>query len=671
MKREERRKLADALRFLSIDAIERAKSGHPGMPMGMADIAEVLWNDFLRFDPSEPNWFNRDRFVLSNGHGSMLLYALLYLSGFDLSLEEIKNFRQLHSKTPGHPEYGVTPGVEVTTGPLGQGLAVAVGMALAEKLLAERYNRPGFPVVDHYTYVFAGDGCLMEGVSAEACSLAGTWKLGKLIVFYDDNGISIDGKVSGWFTEDVAGRFRAYGWQVIGPVDGHDPDSIGEAIQEARGDLSSPSLIICRTKIGFGSPHLAGTARVHGSPLGAGEVEATRKNLGWKYPPFTIPKEIRQAWDARERGLNYRRQWEELFSKYSEEYPELAEELSRRIRGELPSDWNAPLIELMAESLSSIVGSALATRKASGRCLEKLGPKIPELIGGSADLSGSNNTRWSGSKPVGSEWAEANYIHYGVREFAMAAIANGLYLSGAFRPYVGTFLVFSDYARPAVRLSALMKLPVIYVFTHDSIGLGEDGPTHQPVEHLEALRLIPGLEVWRPADLFETAVAWYAALERRDGPVCLALSRQEIPPVTRGFSPDLKAILKAGAYPVWEGGRELQITLMASGSELPLAAKAGLELAQLGYGVRVVSVLCRERMAELSGGELEALLGGKEVAKVAVEAGRSGQWWRFVLPKGTVISIERFGESAPGEVLFEEFGFTTDRIVEEAEKLLK
>ena len=581
-----RRDLANAIRALSMDAVQKARSGHPGAPMGMADIAEVLWNDFLKHNPADPAWPDRDRFVLSNGHGSMLLYSLLHLSGYELSLEDLRQFRQLHSKTPGHPEHGYTPGVETTTGPLGQGLANAVGMALAEKVLAARFNRPGHAVVDHYTYVFLGDGCMMEGISHEVCSLAGTWGLGKLVAFYDDNGISIDGHVEGWLTDDTPARFEAYGWHVIRGVDGHDAASVRRATEEARAERDRPTLVCCKTVIGYGSPNLAGSHDCHGSPLGEDEVAATRENIGWPHPPFVIPEEIYAGWSARVRGAAAEDEWRERFAAYRAAFPELAAELERRLAGDLPAQWEekaGAFVDAVAAKAESI-----ATRKASQNALEGYGPLLPELLGGSADLAGSNLTLWKGSKGVRRDDAAGNYVYYGVREFGMSAIMNGVALHGGFIPYGGTFLVFMDYARNAVRMAALMKQRCVFVYTHDSIGLGEDGPTHQPVEQVAALRLTPNLSVWRPADAVETAVAWKAAIERRGGPTSLVLSRQNLAHQPR--TPAQTAAVARGGYVLLEPAGAPEAILIATGSEVALAVDAARRLNDRGRRVRVVSM---------------------------------------------------------------------------------
>ncbi len=663
----DRRRLANAVRALAMDAVQRANSGHPGMPMGMADIAEVLFNDHLRHNPANPGWWDRDRFVVSNGHGSMLLYAVLHLSGYAISIEDLKNFRQLHSPTPGHPEYGEAPGVETTTGPLGQGLANAVGMALAEKLLAARFNVGPFEPINHYTWVFAGDGCLMEGISHEVCSLAGTWKLGKLVVFYDDNGISIDGEVDGWFTDDTPGRFRAYGWQVIEQVDGHDPVAVDAAIRSARANLEQPSLICCKTVIGYGAPNKQGTADTHGAPLGDLEIAATREALGWDHPPFEIPKDIHAGWDARQRGASLEQAWQSRWQAYADHHPEKAAELERRMRGELPADFDRILAEALVRMQAD--ERAIATRQASGLSLEVLGPQLPELLGGSADLTGSNNTHWSGSVDILDDPANGNYIYYGVREFGMTAIANGLHLHGGFIPYTGTFLVFSDYARNAVRMSALIPTGAIHVYTHDSIGLGEDGPTHQPVEHLASLRMIPNLEVWRPADKVETLAAWGAALARRQGPAALVLTRQGL--AHHGRSSAQIAEITRGGYVLRdpETGSP-QAILIASGSEVGLATTAAEALASDGIAVRVVSMPNPGRFLAQDAGYRESVLPAALGVRVAIEAGVSHYWWPLVGASGRIIGIDRFGASAPAAQLFREFGLTVEAIVAAVMELL-
>jgi transketolase len=661
-----RRDLANAIRALSMDAVQQANSGHPGMPMGMADIAEVLWNDFLRHNPANPRWPNRDRFVVSNGHGSMLLYSLLHLTGYPLGMEEIRNFRQFGARTAGHPEYEPEVGIETTTGPLGQGLANAVGMAIAERVLAARYNRPGFAVVDHHTWVFTGDGCLMEGVSHEACSLAGTLGLGKLIVFYDDNGISIDGEVEGWFTDDTPARFEAYGWHVVPGVDGHDPEAVHAAIEAAKAETGRPTLICCRTVIGWGSPNKQGTEATHGAALGPDEVAATRANIGWPHAPFVIPDEIRAAWDAHQSGAAAEAAWAERMAAYAGEYPQEHAELQRRLAGELPDGWATAADEAIAALAAS--DKAVATRKASEMALDAFGPALPELIGGSADLSGSNNTFFKGSRRIAAGDFAGNYLHYGVREFGMTAIMNGLALHGGFKPYGGTFLVFSDYARNAVRMAALMRQPVTLVYTHDSIGLGEDGPTHQPIEHVASLRLIPNLRVWRPCDLAETAVAWRDAIESRSTPTVLALSRQNLAPQQR--TPAQLADIRRGGYVLHQPDGETQAIIIATGSEVALAVAAARQLAQAGIAVRGVSMPCIEAFRAQDAAWRETVLPAAVKARLAVEAGVPDSWYPFVGDAGDVVGIERFGESAPAGELFEHFGFTAARVAERLQALL-
>ena len=660
-----RRDCANAIRALSMDAVQKANSGHPGAPMGMADIAQVLWHDFLRHNPVNPGWVNRDRFVLSNGHGSMLIYSLLHLSGYDVSIDDIRNFRQLHSKTPGHPEFGYTPGVETTTGPLGQGLANAVGMAIAEKTLAAQFNRPGFDVIDHYTYVFAGDGCLMEGVSHEVCSLAGTLGLGKLIVFYDDNNISIDGEVHDWFADDTPGRFEAYGWQVGRNVDGHNPHEIKTAIETARASADKPTLICCKTIIGWGSPNKAGKESSHGAPLGADEITKTREQLGWPHAPFEIPQDIRDGWNKVEKGATAQRVWNALFDRYAAEYPKEAAELRRRIDGRLPDDWSATVAKLQAAAMA--VDKPVATRKSSQNALNLIAPHLPEFLGGSADLTDSNLTRWEGALTSKPARVHGNYLSYGVREFAMAAAMNGMALHGGLLPFGGTFLVFSDYSRNAVRMAALMKIGVIHVFTHDSIGLGEDGPTHQPVEHVSSLRLIPNLETWRPADAFETALAWQAAIERRDGPTALALSRQNLPPLPHPAG-QAEQILRGG-YVVHQPVGEPQAIIIATGSEVSIAIDAARQLADLGVAVRVVSMPCAERFLKQDDAYRSSVL-PKNSKRLAVEAGVTHYWRGFVGDDGDVIGVDTFGESAPAPALFEHFGLTVRNIVSRVQALL-
>jgi transketolase len=659
-----RQHCANALRMLAVDAVQAAHSGHPGMPMGMADIAEALWRHHLRHDPADPAWLDRDRFVLSNGHGSMLLYALLHLTGYDLPMDELKRFRQLHSKTPGHPEFGVTPGVETTTGPLGQGLANAVGMALAEKLLADEFNRPGHTVVDHRTYVFLGDGCLMEGLSHEACSLAGTWRLNKLVAFYDDNGISIDGDVKGWFGDDTPGRFEAYGWTVLRSVDGHDFEALDRAIAAAHA-ADRPVLVCCRTTIGKGSPNRAGTAKVHGEALGAEEVALTRAALGWTAAPFELPAEVEQAWSARARGAALSEAWRQRFSAYALAYPDLARELLRRCDPQAPLTPESEAALAQACATAESRAAAVATRKASQDVLQDLGPSTPELLGGSADLTGSNLTDWQGHRPLKGT-GTGNHVHYGVREFGMAAIMNGVALHGGYRPFGGTFLAFSDYARNGVRMAALMKLPVVHVYTHDSIGLGEDGPTHQPVEHAASLRLIPGLDVWRPADATETAVAWREALRRRDGPSALLLSRQALPHAGDG-RPRLDDIAR-GAYVLRRPEGEC-VALLASGSEVGLALAAAERLAQAGLPARVVSMPCLDAF-ERQDATWRADVVPRHLPRLAIEAGSTGLWWRYVGEQGDVVGIDRFGESAPAGELFKLFGLTAEAVAARARALV-
>lgn len=656
--------LANAVRMLAIDAVQQANSGHPGMPMGMADIAEVVWNDFYSHNPSDPQWPNRDRFVLSNGHGSMLQYALLHLTGYDLSIDELKNFRQLGSKTPGHPEYGMTPGVETTTGPLGQGIAAGVGMALAEKSLAAQFNQPAHAIVNHHTYVFCGDGCLMEGISHEACSLAGTLGLGKLIVFWDDNGISIDGKVQGWFSDDTPARFKAYGWQVIEGVDGHDADAIQAAVQAARGNSEQPTLICCRTTIGFGSPKLAGSEKSHGAPLGEEEIAAVRQELNWPHPAFDIPTEISEAWDARTAGTARQDAWQAQWNAYQAEFPAQAAELERRWAGKLPTGF----AEQWAQAIEDFqqAGSKVATRKASQQCLEQLGQLMPELLGGSADLTGSNLTKWSGSVPISAESPAGNYVYYGVREFAMMAIMNGVATHGGFVPYGGTFLVFIDYARNAARLAALMKLRTIWVLTHDSIGLGEDGPTHQPIEHAAMLRATPGIHVWRPCDAVETAVAWQAALTYADGPSALLLTRQGVPTQPRS---DTQSIAKGG-YLLSAAEGEPQVLLLATGSEVELAMQAQAVLANEGVAANVVSLPCLEVFAQQTSDYQAAVLPPQIKARVVVEAGVSQGWHRYAGDYGRMVTIDRFGESAPATDVYQALGVTVENIVAAAKASL-
>ncbi|NCH58335.1 transketolase [Cronobacter dublinensis] len=660
-----RQLLANAIRALSMDAVQKAKSGHPGAPMGMADIAEVLWNGFLKHNPTNPTWYDRDRFILSNGHASMLLYSLLHLSGYDLPMEELKNFRQLHSKTPGHPEIGYTPGVETTTGPLGQGLANAVGLAIAEKTLAAQFNRPGHEIVDHNTYVFMGDGCLMEGISHEVCSLAGTLGLGKLIGFYDHNGISIDGETEGWFTDDTAKRFEAYNWHVVHEIDGHDPQAIKRAIEEAKQVTDKPSLIICRTVIGFGSPNKAGKEESHGAALGEEEVALTRKQLGWNYPAFEIPDEVYKGWDAKAKGQQAEASWKEKFAAYQQAHPELAAEFNRRMGGEMPENWQQTtqqyIEKLQAEP------AKIASRKASQNALNVYGPVLPELLGGSADLAPSNLTIWSGSTSLKEDPA-GNYIHYGVREFGMTAIANGIAHHGGFVPYTATFLMFVEYARNAARMAALMKARQIMVYTHDSIGLGEDGPTHQAVEQLASLRLTPNFSTWRPCDQVETAVAWKAAIERHNGPTALILSRQNLAQIER--SPQQLKDVARGGYILKDAGGKPDLILIATGSEVEIAVQAAEQLRGDGVAVRVVSLPSTDVFDAQDEAYRESVLPSDVSARVAVEAGIADYWYKYVGLKGAIVGMTGYGESAPAEKLFPYFGFTVENIVEKARNVL-
>jgi len=660
-----RRELADAIRALSMDAVQKANSGHPGAPMGMADIAEVLWNDFLRHNPANPGWINRDRFVLSNGHASMLLYALLHLTGYDLPMAELQNFRRLGSRTPGHPEYGSAPGVETTTGPLGQGLANAVGMAIAERTLAAQFNRPGHKLIDHHVYVFLGDGCLMEGVSHEACSLAGTLGLGKLICCYDDNAISIDGQVKGWFTDDTPKRFEAYGWHVIPHVDGHNPEAVKAAIAAAQAVTDKPSLICCQTIIGFGAPNKAGSHDVHGAPLGEKEVAEARENIAWPYPPFVIPEAIYAQWDARDKGTALEEIWNERFQVYRAAYPGLAAELERRLAGEPPVEWESKAWVTIHEAQKK--AEDMASRVASQRALNAFGPLLPELLGGSADLSASNNTCWKGSLPISRDEPAGNYLHYGVREFAMTAIMNGLALYGGFIPYGGTFLVFSDYARSAVRMAALMRLRNILIYTHDSIGLGEDGPTHQPIEHLAGLRMLPNMSVWRPCDAVEAAVAWKAAIERRDGPTSIVLSRQQIPHQPR--RPEQVEAVARGGYVLVDCPDDPEVIIMATGSEVQLTVAAAAQLAERGRQVRVVSLPSTDVFEAQDEAYRESVLPAAVTRRVVVEAGVSTPWYKYAGMSGKIIGLDRFGVSAPSEVLFQHFGFTVENVIRCVEEL--
>ena len=661
-----RRERANAIRALSMDAVQKANSGHPGAPMGMADIAEVLWGDYLKHNPSNPSFADRDRFVLSNGHGSMLIYSLLHLTGYDLSIDDLKNFRQLHSRTPGHPEYGYTPGVETTTGPLGQGLANAVGFALAEKVLAAQFNRPGHNVVDHHTYVFLGDGCMMEGISHEVSSLAGTLGLGKLIAFYDDNGISIDGEVEGWFTDDTPKRFESYNWQVIRNVDGHDPEEIKIAIETAR-KSEQPTLICCKTTIGFGSPNKQGKEDCHGAPLGDAEIALTREALKWNHGPFEIPANIYAEWDAKEAGRAAEAEWDQRFAAYSAEFPELANELVRRLSGDLPEDFAEKAQAYIAEVAAK--GESIASRKASQNALNAFGPLLPELLGGSADLAGSNLTLWKGCKGVTAEDASGNYMYYGVREFGMSAIMNGVALHGGLVPYGATFLMFMEYARNAVRMSALMKKRIVYVFTHDSIGLGEDGPTHQPIEQLASLRCTPNLDTWRPADAVESAVAWKFALERDDGPSALIFSRQNLQHQTRNAI-QIEEIARGG-YVLKDCAGEPELILIATGSEVGLAVQAFDKLTEQGRKVRVVSMPCTSVFEAQDAGYKQSVLPLQVSARIAIEAAHADYWYKYVGLEGRVIGMTTYGESAPAPALFEEFGFTLENILGQAEELLE
>ncbi len=657
--------ITGAIRALAMDAVQQANSGHPGAPMGMAEIAEVLWRRHLRHNPANPKWADRDRFVLSNGHGSMLIYALLHLTGYDLPIDELKRFRQLHSKTPGHPEYGYAPGVETTTGPLGQGITNAVGMALAEKILAAEFNRPGHDIVNHNTYVFLGDGCLMEGISHEACSLAGTWGLGKLVAFYDDNNISIDGHVQGWFTDDTAKRFEAYGWQVIRDVQGHDLAAIEAAIQQAKANTAQPTLICCKTIIGAGAPNKQDSHDVHGAPLGAAEIEAARAHIGWNHPPFHIPAEVYAAWDARTKGASLEAQWNAAFAAYRAAHPELAAEFERRMAGDLPAAWDAHVAAVLAKVTDK--AETIATRKASQNSIEAYAPRLPELLGGSADLAGSNLTLWSGARGV-SKTSGGNYVYYGVREFGMAAIANGIALHGGLIPYTATFLMFSEYARNALRMAALMKIRQIFVFTHDSIGLGEDGPTHQPVEQTATLRLIPNMDVWRPCDTTESAVAWANAIERKDGPTSMCFSRQNLPFQAR-TSEQVAAIRKGGYVLSEADGGKPQAVILATGSEVALAMAAQKTLAEQGVAVRVVS-MPSTNVFDRQDATYKASVLPAGLPRVAVEAGCTDGWYKYVGLEGRVIGIDRFGESAPAGELFKYFGITADAVVQAVKAVL-
>jgi len=661
-----RRDLANAIRALSMDAVQAANSGHPGAPMGMADIAEVLWNDYLKHNPGNARWANRDRFVLSNGHGSMLLYSLLHLTGYDLSIDEIRNFRQFGYRTAGHPEYEPDLSIETTTGPLGQGLSNAVGMALAEKMLAAQFNQPGLDVVDHRTWVFLGDGCLMEGISHEACSLAGTLKLGKLVAFYDDNNISIDGEVGGWFTDDTVKRFESYGWQVVADVDGHDSAAIAAAIDQASSDTDRPTLICCKTVIGFGAPNKQGTASTHGAPLGDEEIAATRVKLGWDAVPFEIPADIKAGWDGSARGAADEQAWQKIFDDYSQKHPELAAELVRRQSQALPEDWSAFADDAIAAI--DAAGEKKATRQASLIALNAFAPKLPEMVGGSADLTGSNLTKHAGSTVVSGDDASGNYLYFGVREFGMSALCNGMALHGGFIPYSGTFLTFSDYARNALRMAALMKIQNIFVYTHDSIGLGEDGPTHQPVEHTASLRLMPNMRVWRPCDTVETAVAWRDAIERRDGPTSLILTRQGLPHQQRDSS-QIAAIARGG-YILRDADGTPDVILIATGSEVELAMAAAETLSADGIAARVVSMPCTELFDAQDADFREQVLPASCTARVVIEAGVTQGWWRYAGNDGRIIGLDRFGESAPADELFKHFGFSADNVVKVARQLI-
>ncbi len=662
----DRKHLANAIRALSMDAVQQANSGHPGAPMGMADIAEVLWRDFLKHNPNNPAWADRDRFVLSNGHGSMLIYSLLHLTGYELSIDDLRQFRQLHSKTPGHPEYGYAPGIETTTGPLGQGITNAVGMALAEKVLAAQFNRPGHEIINHYTYTFLGDGCLMEGISHEACSLAGTLGLGKLIAFYDDNGISIDGNVEGWFTDDTVKRFEAYRWHVIDQVDGHDAAAIKAAIEQAQAVTERPTLIVCKTIIGFGAPNKQGSESCHGAPLGAEEVAAAREQLGWPYGPFEIPNDVYNAWSAVEAGAAIEAQWQQRFAAYADAYPELAAEFERRMAGTLPADFvqqaDAYIAQLQANP------ATIASRKASQNALNAYGPLLPELLGGSADLAGSNLTLWQGSKGITAADASGNYVYYGVREFGMSAIMNGIALHGGFTPYGATFLMFMEYARNAVRMAALMKQQSIFVYTHDSIGLGEDGPTHQPIEQLASLRMTPQLSTWRPCDQVESAVAWKYALMHKDGPTALVFSRQNLPQQTR--TSDQVSAIERGGYVLYEHGANPELILIATGSEVALAMTAAQQLAADGVAVRVVSMPSTDVFDQQSAEYREQVLPAAVTKRIAIEAGIADYWYKYVGLTGRIIGMTTFGESAPADQLFTYFGFTPEHIMAVAQELL-
>ncbi len=659
-----RNDLANAIRALAMDAVQKANSGHPGAPMGMAEISEVVWNHHLRHNPANPKWPDRDRFVLSNGHGSMLIYALLHLTGYDVSIDDIKNFRQLHSRTPGHPEYGYTPGVETTTGPLGQGITNAVGFALAEKLMAHEFNKPGLDIVNHHTYVFMGDGCMMEGISHEACALAGTWKLNKLVAFWDDNGISIDGHTDGWFTDDTPKRFEAYGWHVIANVDGHDAVAVDAAVQKAKQSTDRPTLICCKTIIGKGSPNKEGTHDVHGAALGAAEIAATRANLGWNHEPFVIPQDVYDGWDGKTKGEGLEKLWSNKFAEYTAQFPEQAAEFTRRMNGALPADWAGRVEAALATTLAK--AETVATRKASQLAIERLVSTLPERIGGSADLTGSNLTNWPGCQSLHRN-PGGNYISYGVREFGMSHIMNGMALHGGLFPFGGTFLMFSEYARNALRMSALMKQRVVYVFTHDSIGLGEDGPTHQPVEQTATLRMIPNMSVWRPCDTTETLIAWAASVEKLDGPSCHILSRQNLPFVQR--SDAQIADIRRGGYVLCDCEGQAAVVLIATGSEVELAMKAQEALKAEGIAARVVSMPCTNEFDKQDKAYKDSVL-LPTVHKVSIEAGVTDGWWKYVGLRGAVIGLDRFGESAPAPLLFKEFGFTVENVVAKVKGIL-
>ena len=660
------RELANAIRALSMDGVQKAKSGHPGAPMGMADMAEVLWRGFLKHNPTNPNWADRDRFILSNGHASMLIYSLLHLTGYNVTIDDLKNFRQLNSKTAGHPEFGHLPGIETTTGPLGQGIANAVGMAIAERTLAAQFNKSGHTIVDHHTYVFMGDGCMMEGISHEVCSLAGTLKLGKLIAFYDDNGISIDGEVEGWFTDDTAKRFEAYGWHVIRGINGHDAKALAEAVEQAQAVMDKPSLLMCKTVIGFGSPNKAGSHESHGAPLGDAEIEATRKALDWSYPAFDIPKEYYDAWDARAKGKQREDEWNARFDAYAKAYPELAKEFKRRMNGDLPSNWQQTAKDFINKLQAN--PATIATRKASQNAIEAFAPVLTEFLGGSADLAPSNLTMWSGSKEILANPA-GNYIHYGVREFGMSAIMNGIALHGGFIPYGATFLMFMEYARNAVRMAALMKIRSLFVYTHDSIGLGEDGPTHQPVEQMASLRVTPNVSTWRPCDQVESAIAWQYAVERKDGPTALIFSRQNLKQQER--TEQQLANVYRGGYILNDCSGTPELILIATGSEVELAVAAYHELTAAGRKVRVVSMPSTDAFDKQDQAYKESVLPSSVTARLAIEAGISDFWYKYVGLNGKIIGMTSFGESGPAEQLFAKFGFTVENVVEQAKSLLK